>query len=608
MTRATVDRRFPSPRDLAAPPGAEGWEEMYPPYLLFSEENREWEEGAFWFLDSLHRPEVEYPFDTIVHEAWNMSAGAHMSHTFAIPGAKGLFNRILNGRLYTTTVPVTSDAEMQERLPVFMKRGGHYFEHWAELYEGWQGKLEEAIAELKAIEIARLPKLDDESIVLEGHGVSSGFRLLNAYDRLIQNVFLVYQYHFEMLILGYAAYLNLHEFCKGAFPGMSDQAVANMVAGADILLFRPDDELKKLAAKALDLGVGDELRAQRPPEEIVATLREDGRGREWAAAFDAAQDPWFHYSTGTGLYHHERSWIDALALPWSAMLGYLDRLERGESLERPRDEILARRDAVTAEYRALLPSDEDRTAFDQNVGLARTVAPFVEDHNFYIEHRHHTTFWNKLRTIGDLMVEQDLIAQRDDLFYLNRWEVGQALYDMVMAWAVTGPSRREHWQGTVARRREIIEALRGWVAEPALGPPPDEVREPFTIMLWGITSERVEQWLGGDDDSSALRGVAGSPGLVEGPARVILSPDELPQVQEGEILVCPITAPSWGPVFGTIKAAVSDMGGIMSHAAIVCREYGLPAVVGTGRGTKLIKTGDHVRVDGNAGTVEVLAS
>ncbi|MFC7766321.1 PEP-utilizing enzyme [Leucobacter soli] len=77
-------------------------------------------------------------------------------------------------------------------------------------------------------------------------------------------------------------------------------------------------------------------------------------------------------------------------------------------------------------------------------------------------------------------------------------------------------------------------------------------------------------------------------------------------MQEGEILVATITAPSWGPVFGKIRATVTDIGGMMSHAAIVCREYGLPAVTGTGSGSTSIKTGDLIRVDGNAGRVEIL--
>jgi pyruvate,water dikinase len=114
-------------------------------------------------------------------------------------------------------------------------------------------------------------------------------------------------------------------------------------------------------------------------------------------------------------------------------------------------------------------------------------------------------------------------------------------------------------------------------------------------------------WLdGGSDDANELRGIAASPGVAEGPARVITAVDQLDQVRAGEILVCPITAPSWAPVFSKIRGAVSDIGGIMSHAAIVSREYGLPAVVGTGFGTRQIQTGQQVRVDGNSGVVTII--
>src|SRR5215467_9600551 len=135
------DRRFPSPFETPAPPGAEGWESMYPPYILFSDENREWEESSFWFYDSLHRPEVEVPFDTIVHEAWFMAASANISRMFAVPAANGYAERVLNGRLYTTPMPVLDEAVVNERVPLYVKRAGYYYEHWAERYEHWAGKM-----------------------------------------------------------------------------------------------------------------------------------------------------------------------------------------------------------------------------------------------------------------------------------------------------------------------------------------------------------------------------------------------------------------------------------------------------------------------------------
>jgi len=151
----------------------------------------------------------------------------------------------------------------------------------------------------------------------------------------------------------------------------------------------------------------------------------------------------------------------------------------------------------------------------------------------------------------------------------------------------------------------MLDALKEWSPPPALGPVPEALNDPAVRMLWGITSERIEQWL--NPSAEEMRGVAASPGVVEGVARVLHDVNEIGELREGEILVCPVTAPSWAPVFAKIKAAVSDIGGAMSHAAIVAREYGMPAVVGTGDATKRIRTGDKVRVDGDRGTVRVLA-
>jgi pyruvate,water dikinase len=127
-------------------------------------------------------------------------------------------------------------------------------------------------------------------------------------------------------------------------------------------------------------------------------------------------------------------------------------------------------------------------------------------------------------------------------------------------------------------------------------------------MHWGITTERVQEWLQTPDGpaTNTITGIAGSPGVVDGSARVILEVDQLADVQDGEILVAPFTSTSWTPVFGLIAAAVTDAGGVMCHAAIVAREYGLPAVLGTGSATKQIATGDLIRVDAANGIVTII--
>jgi pyruvate,water dikinase len=126
-------------------------------------------------------------------------------------------------------------------------------------------------------------------------------------------------------------------------------------------------------------------------------------------------------------------------------------------------------------------------------------------------------------------------------------------------------------------------------------------------MLWGITSGKVEEWLKGADlSANEIKGFGSSAGVVEGPARVLKLAKDIVEVKGGEIMVCPSTNPSWAPVFTKIKAAVTDIGGLTCHAAIVAREYGLPSVTGTGIATSMIKTGDIIKVDGTMGIVTIV--
>ena len=104
----------------------------------------------------------------------------------------------------------------------------------------------------------------------------------------------------------------------------------------------------------------------------------------------------------------------------------------------------------------------------------------------------------------------------------------------------------------------------------------------------------------------ALAGLGVSNGVVEGRARVVESMADA-HIEKGDILVTKFTDPSWTPMFVTIAGLVTEVGGMMTHGAVITREYGLPAVVGVVNATKLIRDGDYIRINGNAGYIEVLS-
>ncbi|MFG3441296.1 PEP-utilizing enzyme [Nonomuraea sp. NPDC047897] len=106
--------------------------------------------------------------------------------------------------------------------------------------------------------------------------------------------------------------------------------------------------------------------------------------------------------------------------------------------------------------------------------------------------------------------------------------------------------------------------------------------------------------------SETVTGFPGAPGVIEGVARVISSPEQGDRLRTGEILVTTLTNVGWTPMFPRAAAVVTDMGAPLSHASIVARELGTPAVVGTGNATIRLRDGDRIRVDGERGTVELL--
>jgi len=602
--------RFPSPFDIPTPEGAEGWEELYTYSLPFSEDRREYEESMFWFQDGIHWGQALMPWDATFYEFAIASLSQYNTRHYIIPPALGVDYRVLNGYCYLSPVGVADPDEVARRVPHFLERAGFYFGNWNDLYGKWMDKIRALIDRMEALSFEPLPEMENIEVVTGGRGMGSGRDILARYHELVDLALVLWQHHFEFLNLGYAAYLDYFGFCKQAFPNIPDLAIARMVAGIEVDLFRPNEELKRLAKLAVELGIADRLMSGTVVE-VVASLETSDEGRRWLAEWEGVKQPWFNFSAGGGFYHSDDIWIEKLEIPMGYLRGYIAKLQNGEDIERPIEEVRAERDRIVAEYTELLSTDEDREAFQQKLGLARVVFPYVENHNFYVEHWGHSVLWRKMRELGKVFVKEGFFTNENDIFYLRRDEVPEALWDMYSAWAVGTPPRGpKYWPREIERRRTILDVLSAWSPPKALGQPPEVVTEPFTIMLWGITSDSVNMWLGagdgGEGEENALHGFAASPGVAEGPARVIFTADEIGTVQPGEILVAPITAPAWAPIFGTIAATVTDIGGMMSHAAIVCREYGLPAVTGTAFATRDIKTGQRIRVDGTNGTVTIL--
>ena len=602
---AEAKKGFPLPSSLEVLPGTEAAQAAYPYYTQFVAEDDE----RFWFYNSMHFPEPMHHFDMITAEAAYCALGSFNTRVHVLPTTKGIDHRIINGRVYIGGVPVTDPAEIEARTAEFQQRAFYYYENWEKLYDQWKDKMKALIADAQALPTPNLPDLEPIETTHTGKGVATNHELIDTYRKTLEGYFRMWHHHFEFLLLGYGAYLTFFDFCKKAFPEISDQAISRMVAGMEAEIFKPDEEVKRLARRAVELGVDQHFTDDMDIDQVLADLDGLGNsGKEWLAELETSRNPWFNVNVGDGFYHYHRSWNDDLSMPFAALPGYIEKIKAGQNIERPMDQLIQEREQLVADYRELLDTEEDKAAYDQLITLAHRVFPYVEGHKFYCEHWYTNLFFNKIREYGSLLAEHGFWEKEEDVFHLTHYELESAIVDLMLSWSSgSDPLGPQRWPAIVAQRKKAIAAWADEVTPPALGHVPDVIDDPAIVMLWGITRENLDSWLSdGEGDPNELSGFAACQGVVEGTARVVKSVQEISRIQQGDILVCQVTNPTWAPIFQRISAAVSDIGGSMSHMAIVAREYGLPAVVGTGSATSKIKDGQRIRVDGGRGTVSIL--
>lgn len=254
-------------------------------------------------------------------------------------------------------------------------------------------------------------------------------------------------------------------------------------------------------------------------------------------------------------------------------------------------EMVLERDARAKETLASL-GPLRRRLFRKFLGWAQTYGPYREQALFYMG-----AAWPTLRRLalelGKRLVEAGTLSTPDDVFYLESAELEDACRARQEDRACPELTQRAE------QRRELREARKRLH-------PPGMLPKGSRWKFGPFDFSSLETQKRNADDSNMLNGFAVSPGKVTGSASVILSPNHFEKMKPDTILVCPTTTPAWTPLFAQALGLVTDIGGILAHGSIVAREYGIPAVMGTGNGTRRIVSGQRITVDGDTGTVTIL--
>jgi pyruvate,water dikinase len=246
-----------------------------------------------------------------------------------------------------------------------------------------------------------------------------------------------------------------------------------------------------------------------------------------------------------------------------------------------------REDTETEAFAKLTARPEgDRQHFREVLDRARFAYPVREDNVFYTLNMGDGLMRLALLELGRRLVQRSLIARYDDVFFLelkearNALRAGGDLHEVVirrreeMAWA-----ERNVGPISYGKKPELPSLPRGL---------PEEMHYLMERILWAMQ----------------LIGTASS-GKYTGTARIIISESQFGKLQQGDVLICPITSPAWSVLFSNLGALVTDIGSVLSHPAILAREFGIPAVVATGKATKLVRDGQRVTVDGISGALEI---
>jgi len=301
-------------------------------------------------------------------------------------------------------------------------------------------------------------------------------------------------------------------------------------------------------------------------------------GRKFLVAWDGFMAEHGHHCRGELELYNAR-WSETPDYVLGVVRGYLRSVGRSDPLENRR-QLAIERERLTEQCRRRLKNPVKRWIFSWSLRRAQKLAAFREQaKNLGVWQLALTR--RVLLTLGRRLHESRVLSCPEDIFFLEISEIEPV--------ATGGASF--HWRERIETRRQEYER------NLKLSPPP---------LVIGRYVPGVAATPMADPEAKRLEGIAASPGIVTGPARVILRADDHEQVLAGEILVAPFTDPAWSPYFITAAGLVVEQGGILSHGSIVAREYGLPAVTNVELATRVIHTGDLVQVDGDSGRVTIL--
>jgi pyruvate,water dikinase len=540
------------------------------------------EKGLFWFVDDNHCPRPISPMYWSLNGWWGPSLD-YMYRRFGFPLGKAWIGKRVNGYLYSAIVP----REAESAAMVGPYYGWIMSTYAAKFLDWWN---ERYLPEIKR-NFEYLDTFPTEEASLQDLMV------------FLEEAIDIQERHFRLHWI-----LNLAQFQSS----MDLQAAVGEVIGevnpalvGRILISIKDrnwDSLEALWKLKEQVKADPELKAIFDAGEtaifIIPELEKTAKGKAFMANVQAYTQ---EFGVKASMYPHEyvnKLWVEDPTPAIETVKGYL---ASDYNFPHEFERMKADHFAAIDELKALVPESatpEQRQKLYTAIELATRMMPLTPDHHFYMDQGTFGRMRLVLLAVGRRMVKEGLLRDAEDIMFLEyeqlRAYVGNPTgYD---GQAIIKEARRAYDQAHRIRPRDWIGTVTHW----------SMFEEPYHT-LWGWPERWLRAQSGEEIVEGVVKGLPAAAGIAEGVARVVVGPEDFDQVKSGEIVVCIMTSPAWVVLFSKIKGVVTDTGGVLSHTAVVAREFGIPAVVGTGDATVRVKTGDRVRVNGSTGQVDILS-
>ena len=552
------------------------------------------DEGMFWFRDDLHNPYPISPLGLSTVRRGHMWGFARAAEEAKLPGSRGPVVKTHNHRIYYSFVNITDPEVIGERAKHFGPFVHEKMDNWEVFYGG-------AMKEAEKLTVP-LAKTDTSKFTYE--------ELAEQMRKCHRAVLRCWYLHFITMYVASANYMGGEHFAQNY--GVDEQDYAMMLRGFQNKSLESDEGQYKLTKSAVDKpGVLSLFEGDESMKTIMEKMKGIDEGKAWLKELQAYLNEYGHRSIAAIVDVNFPTWYEAPATVVENIRNMVPRIKDGWDFAEERKKTVEVRDEAIEKFRKML-KPEDVEPFEKGLPQWQKAHAFNEDHWFYTEQM----CWSGLRytalEVGKRFAKEGILENPDDVFFLTYEEIIEALDSCVESSDVAGYTYSYLLRPLVNDRRKESEEAAVKGAQPFFGTPPEKVEDPLAIKVFGMTDfvlEKARKEMAGEkvDVGNTLKGFPGSPGVIEGPARVITSHEDFPKLKTGDILVCPYTAPAWTPIFPKIRGVVTDSGGMLTHAAITAREYGIPAVVGTWVATSTINNGDTIRIDGTKGVVEIVS-